>query len=160
MPKTLVVFYSRTGTTKKVAQNLATKLEADIEEIIAQKDRRGIWGYLLSGKEAMRKIPAKIAPTQKDASLYDLVIVGTPMWAMTVSGPVRAYLAANKIKFKKLAFFLLRGGEKDGRVFAEMENISGQKPLATLAVRTKDAVKDNFDQKVEEFINRLTHPVK
>jgi len=154
MPKTLIIFYSRTGTTKKVAQNLAAKLNADTEEIIAQKDRRGIWGYLISGREAMKKIPAKIAPTQKDSAFYDLVIVGTPRW-VTVSSPIRTYLVENKNKFKKMAFFLLRGGAKDGDVFKEMENISGQKPVATLALRQKEVTKGDFDQKITEFINKL-----
>jgi flavodoxin len=156
MKKTLVVFYSRTGTTKKLAQTLVQKLGADIEEITTPKDRKGLWGYLVCGREAMKRISAEINQTQKDPKIYDLVIVGTPMWAMNFSSPARAYISRNKEDLKELAFFCTRGGEKIGKIFEEMENAANKKPTAVLALRTKEVVSGNFDQKLNEFINKLS----
>ncbi|MBE3088681.1 MAG: flavodoxin family protein, partial [Actinobacteria bacterium] len=42
----LVVYYSRTGTTRKVAEYITKQLGADMEEIIDMKKRSGIWGFL------------------------------------------------------------------------------------------------------------------
>ena len=53
--KTLVVFYSRTGTTKKVGENIAKILKCDSEEIFDTKDRMGVVGYMQAGKDAMFK---------------------------------------------------------------------------------------------------------
>ena len=44
--KVLVVYYSRTGNTRFVAETIAQSLEADIEEIKDRKNRMGIFGFL------------------------------------------------------------------------------------------------------------------
>ncbi|HBP51341.1 TPA: flavodoxin, partial [Candidatus Shapirobacteria bacterium] len=53
--KTLVVFYSRTGNTRRMGELIAQKLHADIDEIIDQKSRSGIIGWILSGRDAMKE---------------------------------------------------------------------------------------------------------
>lgn len=58
--KTLVVFYSRTGNTKKMAKILAKELHADIDEIVDLKNRKGILGYIFSGRDAMKQLKTKI----------------------------------------------------------------------------------------------------
>jgi len=73
----LVVFYSRTGTTKKVAEAIATKLGCDIEEIIDTKSRRGLLGFLRSGLEATLKRLTTIEEIKNDPASYDVVIIGT-----------------------------------------------------------------------------------
>ena len=52
--KPLVVFYSRTGTTKKVGEALADLLQCDSEELIDTKKRKGPLGFLRSGRDATR----------------------------------------------------------------------------------------------------------
>ena len=52
MKKTLVAYYSRTGTTKKVGEAIAKALKADIDEIIDLKKRSGAIGWVVSGKDA------------------------------------------------------------------------------------------------------------
>jgi flavodoxin len=42
-PKILVVYYSRTGVTKKLAENIAKELHADGEELVDIKKRKGLW---------------------------------------------------------------------------------------------------------------------
>ncbi|WP_430650081.1 flavodoxin family protein, partial [Bradyrhizobium liaoningense] len=75
----LVVYYSRTGTTRKVAQSLSAALSCDSEEITEAGSRKGIFGYLRSAVEARRQIPSRIAATVRDPSLYDLVVIGTEL---------------------------------------------------------------------------------
>ena len=49
--RSLVVYYSRTGVTKKVAEAISQMLGADIEEIIDRRDRRGPKGFFTGGRE-------------------------------------------------------------------------------------------------------------
>ena len=98
--KALVVFYSRTGATKKVAVEIAESLKCDIEEIIDLHNRKGAIGYLKSGMHATLKKPAKIKKSRKNPASYGTVIIGTPIWSFNVSSPVRAYLMQNKGKIK------------------------------------------------------------
>ena len=149
--KALVVYYSRTGTTKKVGEVIAKQLKADSEEILDVKSRLGPIGWLRSGREGKGKKLAEIKPVKKDPSKYDLVLIGTPNWAANMSSPVRTYLS--KHKFKKTAYFLTGGGTP-GNVFNEMEILSG-KPVATLAVTAKEVAQNAYSDKVKEFVARL-----
>jgi len=64
--KTLVVCYSRTGTTRQVGTELAKILGADFEEIVDTRNRAGIMGWLHAGRDASRKQATDIGPVQKD----------------------------------------------------------------------------------------------
>ncbi|MBU4501954.1 MAG: hypothetical protein KKA79_05125 [Nanoarchaeota archaeon] len=153
--KTLLVYYSRTNTTKKVGEEIAKLLKCDSEQIQDVKDRMGLVGYLRSCKEAMMKQMGEIKKTNKDPSKYDLIIVGTPVWSWNISSPVRTYLYNNKGKLKKVAFFCTMGGAGDKRAFKRMEEVAGKKPKATLSLTTKEVVQDQHKNKVREFIKNL-----
>ncbi len=155
MSKILIVYYSRTGVTKKVAELLREKMDCDIEEIISVKDRSGIMGYMFSGKEATMKTPAEIKPAVKNPADYDLVILGTPVWAWNISSPMRAYLLQNKEKFKKIAGFCTMGGDGDKQSFSEITNICGKELVAKLALKTKEVQGEDLDSKIESFLIEL-----
>jgi flavodoxin len=153
--KTLIIYYSRTGVTKKVAEILKQKLNCDIEEIISVKDRKGPIGYMLSGREAMKGMLAKIKPITKNPAEYDLIIVGTPVWAFTLSSPIRTFLTEQKDKLKKVAFLVTMGGSGQEKTFKHMAEIIGQQPIATLDLKTVDVVKGDIEEKINEFIKKL-----
>ncbi|MFH2027554.1 MAG: hypothetical protein ABIJ08_00305 [Nanoarchaeota archaeon] len=88
--KTLITYYSRTGTTRKVANEIAVQLGCDTDEIIDKTKRSGPLGYITSGRDAMKKSLTEIE-TKKDPSQYDLVIIGTPIWAWTMAPAIRTY---------------------------------------------------------------------
>ena len=150
--KALVVYYSRTGTTKKVGMAITKQLKADNEEILDVKSRAGPIGWIRSGKEAQKKQLPEIKPTKKNPSNYDLVVIGTPIWAWTLSSPVRTYLSRNK--FKKVAYFCTCGGNP-GKAFEEMENTTGKKPIATLVISEKEIKDNSYTKKIKEFIASL-----
>src|SRR3974390_2834355 len=106
----LVIYYSRTGTTREVARSLTAALQCDSEEIVEDGSRRGMLGYLRSLLGALRQSPARIAAAGKDPSSYDLIVIGTPVWAWSVSSPVRAYLIGNRARLPAVAFFCTLGG--------------------------------------------------
>lgn len=155
MKKILVVYYSRTETTKKVAIKLAEKLEADLEEIRDTVDRKGVKGYLISGRDATLRKLTTLLKSEKNPADYDLVIIGTPIWSWNMSVPVRTYITENKDKFKEVAFFCTMGGSGDERAFGEMGEIIGKKPLATLTFKTVEVVKGLTEDKVSEFVGKL-----
>ncbi|WP_394325794.1 flavodoxin family protein, partial [Methanobrevibacter arboriphilus] len=94
----LITYYSRTNITEKVAIKLKEELDCDLEEIIDKKNRSGPISYLISGFQAVRSVPADIKEIEKSPENYDLVIIGTPVWAGTMSTPILAYLEENKEK--------------------------------------------------------------
>jgi flavodoxin len=152
--KVLVVFYSRTGNTRKVAQALARELGAGVEKIAEPGSRTGLFGFLAAGRDAAMKRLTPIEPLVFDPEAYDLLVVGTPVWAWTMASPVRTFLAKNAAKLKSVAFFCTAGGSGHERTFRQMEELAGKPPLATLALREKE-LKGDFGAKVREFAKAL-----
>jgi len=153
--KSLIVFYSRTGVTKKLARAIQSLLSCDVDEIIDLKKRGGPLGYIISGKDAMQKKQTPIKPLEKDPSAYDLIIIGTPVWAWTMSCATRTYIMQNRAKFKNVAFFCTAGGSGITSTFRRMEELSGKKPIAVLGLTTKEVVKNLSKDKIQEFIKSL-----
>ncbi len=153
--KCLVAYYSRTGNTKKVAEEIANTLGCDTEEIKTKKDRKGVWGYLISGKEATQKKEAEILPLKRNPLNYDLIIIGTPVWGWTVSSPIRAYLSQNKKKFENLAFFCTCGGSGEQGTFNEMKKVCDIEPIATLGLKTKEVISGGYVFKIKEYIRKI-----
>jgi flavodoxin len=153
--KTLVVYHSRTGTTRRLAEALAKFLHADIEEIVESRDRSGFLGYLRSISEVLQKRGAPIEPAKNDPRPYSLVVVGTPVWAWSVSSPVRSYLAANKERLGAVAFFCTMGGQGGERAFEEMKAIAGKAPRASCAVTARDVKSGSSEAQIAEFAEQL-----
>lgn len=154
--RTLVVFYSRTGTTRIVGEIIAQKLGADVEEIKDTMDRGGVGGYLRSGRDAMKRNLTKLEPVVKKPSDYDLVIIGTPIWGWNMSVPIRTYLTEQKNNIQnKVAFFCTMGGSGDKKAFSEMEEIIGKKTVSVFSATTKEVVRDEFLGKLEKFIREI-----
>jgi flavodoxin len=152
---TLVVFYSRTGTTRKLGRQIAETLGADVDEVIDRKDRSGALGYLASGKDALARKEADIKPPSHEPSHYDLVVIGTPVWAFSVSCPIRTYLTRQKERLPRVAFFLTTGGSGIERTFEHMEELAGKPPVATLGLRMKDVLKDRHTEELRTFVEAL-----
>ena len=148
----LVVYYSRSGTTRKLAKVLAKELSGDIEEIVDPAPRQGFLGYWRSLLQARRGIPAGILQAKLVPSSYDLVVVGTPVWAWSVSPPVRAYLMAHKDTFPALAFFCTMGGSGGERALQQMQQLAGKIPRAVVAVAAHDVVANNYADRLAKFL--------
>ncbi len=151
--KILVVFYSRTGNTRKIAESIESCLGCDIEEIIDTKNRSGIFGYMMAGRDSFLKKSSTIKELQKDASSYDLVIIGSPVWAWNVPAPLRTYLSREKNNFKKVAFFCTMDGNDSSGLFGEMKKLAGKDPIRMLDVRSSEVKDESYLKKVQEFID-------
>ena len=75
--KTLVVYFSRSGTTRTVGEFIARALQADLDEIRDTKDRSGLLGYVRCLLDVILSRPLTLEPPRCDPGFYDLVIVGT-----------------------------------------------------------------------------------
>lgn len=155
--KILIAYYSRTETSKKVAEVLAKKLGADIEEIKDHKDRFGVIGYARAGRDAMRKAKTKIEDLRHNPSEYDLVILGTPVWAWTITPALRTYIDEQKEKFNKVAVLMTQGAEppKQESIFSEIEELCGKKSQANLHLSTSEVKKEKILNQVDKFISKL-----
>ena len=63
--KTLVIYYTRSGNAKFMAETIAAELGADIEEVIDLKNRQGKLAFPPAGRDAMRGKETEIAQTKR-----------------------------------------------------------------------------------------------
>lgn len=151
--KILTVFYSRTGNTKGIGEEIVGELKCVVEEIFDTQNRKGIWGFLKSGYQATRKKLTTLKPITLDPSDFDLVIIGTPIWNRHVSVPTRTYLAETASKLKKVAFFCTEGGRGGERAFSEMEALCDKDPVGVLEIKRKEIKENSYGLKLKEFID-------
>lgn len=152
--KTIVAFYSRTGTTRRVAEKLAGILGADLEEIIDCKARDGAIGYIFAGKDATMKNRTEIKTSVREIDGHSLVVIGTPVWASTIPPAIREYAERNAGKFGRIAFFCTASGGENKKAFSELEKIIGKPPEAILELSSKEALDDEAE-KTGKFAERL-----
>lgn len=153
MMKTLIVYYSRTNVTKKIAEEIQKELNCDIEEITDGGRYNGKLGYMKGGMNASMSRTTDIDPITKDPSDYDLVIIGTPVWASNMATPVFTYLMKYRDKIKKMASFCtcLSGGYE--RALLRMAEVSGKTQTARMYLTSKDV--KNPSEKIKTFINEI-----
>ena len=154
-PRILIAYYSRSGTTRRVADSLAAALKCDIEEITEPRSRAGLFGYARSLMEARQKRASIIAPAKRDPSSYDLIVVGTPIWGWSVSSPVRAYLIANRTRLPRVAFFRTLGGAGDKNALAQMQGLAGKAPDALCAITAREASTGDFGPRLADFVKEI-----
>ena len=154
MMRSLVVYYSRTGTTKSVGEAIARELGADCEEIIDLKKRIGLRPirWIIAGKDAWRRKLTDIK-IQKSPDDYDVIIIGTPIWAGRMTPAARTYLESQKLDGKKVGFFCTGSGSK---AFEEMKKLVPKSSvIGSLGIRAREVKFGSYGEKVKSFVESL-----
>jgi flavodoxin len=137
-PRMLIVYFSRTGTTRKLAESIAHATGADLEELRESKSRLGIIGWIRSSYEGTYRLAADPLPLTHDPEDYDLVFVGSPTWNGALSSPVRGFLKRYGESLKSTALFATCTEKGAESVLDEMAALAAGPPLAKLAIREAD----------------------
>ena len=157
----LVTYYSRTGNTAQLAEEIASTLRnrgagCELERLRERDINRSGWiGYLRSGFDAIFQRSTELEPLVRDPAQYDLVIVGTPVWNASISTPARAFLLHERHRLRRVAFFATHGGSGEKRVFSRMREITRQAPVATLVVRERDLPRHKHVTALQGFIDHV-----
>jgi len=157
MQKILVVYFLRSGFTRKIAEAIATPLGADIECIQEVRGRSGVWGYLRSVREALRQQLPDIQPPARNPADYDLLILGTPVWASNMCSPMRAYIVSQKDKLASVALFCTQGGAGAIKVMETMAALCARKPAATLVLNDDEIKQDRYAGKLTGFLASISN---
>lgn len=151
--KMLVVFYSQTGSTREVAESISKSFNCDIEEIKEKEHRKGIFKNIIEIKDAILGNEVDICDCERDPSEYDVVIIGTPVWASHITPAIRTYISKNKDKIKCTAFFNTHGTEKIkiSKVFKDFDKIIVKKPKALMGISKAEIKNGDYEKKIEIF---------
>jgi flavodoxin len=150
MNKTIVVYYSRKGSNKYLAEKISNQLECDLEAI-----RPWLNVFLLF----LMNIHLGIRPLKHNIKVYDRVILCGPIWMGKFIPPLRSFITKYSESINTLIFVTCCGStyaKKDekfghGLVFKEIENLLNDKcilcqafPIGLVMPEGKKEDKDAF----------------
>jgi flavodoxin len=156
--KTLVVYYSFEGNTRYIAERIASAAGADMQELKPVNDipSKGFMKYVWGGRAVFKKQAPELQPLGKDPSSYDVVFLGTPVWAFTFAPALRTFFDICRLQGKKVALFCCCGGSK-GKTFERMrERLEGNRILGEIVfVEPLSRSKDESGREAEAWARRM-----
>jgi flavodoxin len=155
--KTLIVYYSRTGKTRFVAEKVASELKADMEEVIDLKNRSGRFSFLKAGYDATRGNETEIGEIKKTLDDFDLIVIGTPVWNSRPASAISTYLKRNDFAGKKVAVFCTNEGMGEEKAVERTKAlISNGDIVGELVVSKVFENKEENDSKISDWCHKLS----
>lgn len=136
--KTVIVYYTFGGSTKKEAERLGKELNASLSRVKETKNRSLFASFIPGGFLAMKRKLVAIQPLNVDLKDYDRIIIGCPVWA---GYPAPAFNAIVELlpAGKEVEIFLCSGGgdtQKSEQGTKEMIEKKGCKVIGYRNVKT------------------------
>lgn len=147
--KALIIYYSLDGSTKAIAETMAGEIGADVLELKPVKQLRGgafskhFWG----GRQVVLKETPELAPLTKNAADYDLVVIGTPVWAFNFAPPLRTFFSQKFVQNKKVALYCCCDGMAGKTLMNMRTELAGNDIIGELTL-TKTAKNLAANQKI------------
>lgn len=127
MGKRLVVYFSASGTTKKVAEMIANSVKADLFEITPKipytradldwMDKKSRSSVEMNNK----KFRPEVVDMDIDTDTYDEIILGFPIWWYVAPTIVNTFLEKYNFSGKKIVLFATSGGSGFGNTVRELQ---------------------------------------
>ena len=129
--KVLVLYYTQTGNTKVVAENIAGMMQADIEEIVPVNPYNGDFTETIERclKEREDGVIPEIKPLKSKISKYDVIFIGYPVWFGTYAPPVIKFLKDYDLSGKEVVPFCTFGS---GGLESSMADMQKAQPKAKI----------------------------
>ena len=127
----LVLYYSQTGATASVADQIKISLNADMEEIVCEQPYDGDFGATIERSKKEREngeMPA-IKPLKADIQKYDIIFLGYPIWFGTYALPVATLIESNDFGGKTIVPFCTFGS---GGLESSTEELKAKLPQSEI----------------------------
>lgn len=155
--KILIVYYSLDGNTDYAARKIADATGADILRLYTKKayPDTGAKKFICGGMSAVMAQRPKLKSYEADLNAYDMIVIGFPVWASTITPPLRSFIAENRkiLKTKEIAVFACQSGQGAEKAFEKMKKCIGIDSFVKTAVFIDPKTKQNeeTDKEIEEF---------
>ena len=122
--KKLIVYYSYTGNTKMIAEEIKKKLSCDILELEPQIPYSSDYQTVVEEEQNNSSNDKERSSVEitKDLNEYDEIIIGSPVWWYTITPVIRTFLKENDLTGKIIKPFATNAGWL-GHTFQEIEKL-------------------------------------
>jgi len=136
MDSILVVNYSYTGVSRRVAQLLASHQGWPLGLVEDIHPRAGARGYVRCLLDSLLGRHPRVRYTGPRPEDFRLVVLIAPIWMYRLAGPMRSFLHAHRLR--RVAVVVTMGSAGASNAFTEVQRIIGKTPLATLALTERE----------------------
>lgn len=116
----LVVYYSFEGATRWVAERIAEATGAELLALQPEREISKSGKFLWGGRQVVMGTRPPLLPFDHDPADYDLLFIGTPVWAFTFAPALRTFLQDQSLAGKRVALFCTHEGGP-GKTLANMQ---------------------------------------
>jgi flavodoxin len=157
MKKTLIVYYTKTGNNKFVAERMSKLIDSDLEEITPERNNS-----ILLFISSWLKISTSIKSLSSDLNNYEKIILFSPIWFGSLISPIRGFVKKYKDDIKEFVFITVCGGgeeDKDTKfgyegVFKEMRKLFPSKEVSCYEISTKGVESKDLSSSGEPLISQ------
>lgn len=154
--KVLVLYYSQTSNTKTVATEIATRLNADIEEIALVEPYDTAFQATIDRCKADREkgILPEIKPLKLNVADYDTIFLGYPIWFGTYAPPIASLLEKVDLSGKWVMPFCTFGS---GGLESSVKDLAEKQPNAKImpGYGVRAARMDAVPKEVEQYLKSI-----
>jgi flavodoxin len=157
LAKTLIVYFSLGGHTRQVAEEIARLSGADIDPIVDAAERSLTPTHLawFAMEAILHRNMTAIKEALRNPADYDLVFIGTPVWAGHITPPVHSYIEQHKGQLKRVALFCTEAGANGEAALDKAAKLLGIEPQATLVVAEPALKSGAYRRMVADFVRKL-----
>jgi flavodoxin len=147
--KTLLVYYSLEGNTKLIADSISEEVHCDVLSLNPTKKvpTKGFLKFVLGGKQVVLKEKPELQAYNKDFSSYDLIIMGSPVWAGSYASAFNTFFSEVSIQNKKIALFGCYAGN-EGKIFDAFKSQLGENEVIG-QIGFKDPLKNDSKKNID-----------
>ena len=117
----LIVYYSYSGITRRLAEDIALITDGDLRELKPQKPYS--FSYNTAVKEVREEMEKGYCPTLiqglEDIENVEVIFIGSPNWLKTFAPPVLSFLRKVDLSGKTIIPFCTHGGGGFGRMIED-----------------------------------------
>ena len=146
MKNTLVVYFSHSGNTRTLANQIRSIVGGDIFEIEPENPYPADYDAAVKAAKQEKESGARpgLKAKIKDIGKYDTVFIGYPMWWGTMPMPVHTFLSGYDFSKKTIVPFCTHGGSGLGHSVEDIKKLCPQSTvLEGLAVSDSDLKNDS-----------------
>lgn len=122
-----IIFHSYTGITRGVAEKVQAACGGDLVEVTPMQKWNTLTAYTIGCLRARNEEAEPIEPGSIDVAAYDLLVIGTPVWAFRSTPATNAAINALKNCEGKNAVIFATCGGQPGDTLAVMKRALGEK---------------------------------
>ena len=157
--KAIVLYYSRTGSTRVVAKTIREALDCDLHEIKDLKDRSGIKGFWVGMKDVSDKVKAEINPETLNLDDYALIFLCSPVWGMQFAPAITTFMSTMDFKDKKVVLVAVARMNMKAEKLEKMNKVIGSKGgevMKDFVVKTWFQSPEKIKEQTKEHIKDIT----